>query len=161
MEKSLEMCLACLDELYPFGKILNGIIEVHQPCVHKSPIKIKQSIRWLQRNCLLKLSQCVVNLIQHHHTVSSVSIILRMFVVKSDCCSEIIHGLLILSNSHESIASVSVIFGMGGSLITGGGTLEAGDCLTKFLDGYLCIFFFLFFVKFLKMILSISIEFVG
>ena len=84
-----------------------------------------------------------------------------MFVVKPDCGTEIVHGLLILSDGHEGVAPVSVVFGVGGAFIAGGGALEAGDSLAEFLDGDLCIFFFLFLVKFFEMLLAVSIEFVG
>ena len=127
----------------------------------KSSIKVKQSVSWLQRNCFFKFSQGIVNLVQHHHAVTPVSIILRVLIIKSDCCSEIIHGLLILADSHKSVTPISVIFGMGGTFVAGGCTLETGNCLTKFLDGDLCIFFSLFFVKFFEMILSIGIELVS
>ncbi len=96
-------------------------------------------------------------MIEHHHTISSIGIILRLFVIKSYGSSEIIHCFLVVSNCHESSTSVSMILCMSGTFITWGCWLQTGNCLGKCLNCKLCILFILFLIVLLKKLFGLSV----
>ena len=135
MKQSLKMSLSSLNIFNSISKILNSIIKTHKPSMNQSSIKIIQSICRFKCNSFFKLSQCIINLIQHHHTVSSICIILRLFIIKSDSSTKIIHSFLIVPSCHESITSVSMILCMSGAFIVSSCTLQTGYGFTKFLYG--------------------------
>jgi hypothetical protein len=112
VEKGFEMSLSTLYVLDSLSKIGDCIIEIHESGVNKTSIEIIYSIIWFQGNGFLKLSQRVINLVQHHHTISSVSIVLRLFVIKPDGSTKIIHGFLIVADCHKCGSSISMILSM-------------------------------------------------
>lgn len=121
MEQSLEVRLSSFDILEPFSEILDGMGKVHKPCVNQPSIEVVESVVWLETDCFFKLCKRIVDLVEHHHAVASIGVILWVFIIESNRCSEVIHGLLIVSSGHKGIASISMVLGMGRSFIIGWG----------------------------------------
>lgn len=55
MEQGFEVRLAGLNKLYAVSKISNSIIKVHEPSMHKPPVKIIESIVRFKLNGFLEL----------------------------------------------------------------------------------------------------------
>lgn len=161
MEKCLKVSFSTLDVLNTFSKILNGILKVHQSCMHQTTIEIIYSIIWFEFDRLLKLGQGVINLIQHHHTVASIRIVLRLVFVKSYGRTKIIHSFLIVTDCHKSGTSVSVILCMCGPLIAWWSRLQTCDGLRKRLDGWLCKLFVLLFIVPFKQLFGFIVFLLG
>lgn len=84
--------------------------KVHESSMYKSTIEVIKAIVRLQTYGLFELSKGVIDLIEHHHAVAPICVVLRIFVIEADSCAKVIHGLLVVTGGHESIASISVIF---------------------------------------------------
>jgi hypothetical protein len=80
----------------------------------------------------MKLCQCVVDLVEHHHTVAPVGVVLSIFLVKANGSSKIIHCLLVVPDCHESLSSFTMILGMSGAFVVVGSRLKASDGLAEF-----------------------------
>lgn len=126
--------------------------------MHQSSIEVIETIMRFHWYCFMKLSQGIVDLVQHHHTISSVGVVLSIISVKTNSCSEIVHCLLIVTNSHESLPSFWVISSMRWSLIVIRSRLQAGDSLTKLLNGIFSISFIFLFCVFGKIISSFIVK---
>ena len=113
VEESLEVGLASFYVLQSFGEVLDGVGKVHEPGMHQSSVEVIKSIVGFQTDCLLELGQSIVDLIEHHHAVSSIGVVLWIFVIEADGCSEVVHGLLVVADSHEGVASVCMVFSVG------------------------------------------------
>lgn len=86
--------------------------EVHESGVYESAIEVVETIAWLEAYRFLELCESVVYLVEHHHTITSICIVLWVFIIESDRSTKVIHSLLIMSNRHKGIPSISVIFCM-------------------------------------------------
>lgn len=93
----------------------------------------------------MEFCQSVVDLIEHHHTVTAVSIVLGVVAVEADGSSEVVHGFLIVTDGHEGLPSFRMIFGMGRTFVVVWSRLQAGDGFAEFLNGVFCISFVFFF----------------
>lgn len=100
-------------------------------------------------------------MVEHHHAVTSIGVVLRIFIIESNRSSKVIHGLLIVSGSHEGVASIRMVLGMSGPLIVGRSRLQTGNGLTELLDGSLCISLILLLVVLLQEVLSLVVELQG
>lgn len=125
----------------------------------EAAIEIIESIVGLEADGFLELCKCIVDLVEHHHAISSVGVVLGIFVVEANGSAEVIHRFLVMSSCHEGIASVGVIFGVGGAFIIGGGGLQAGDGLAKLLDCSLCVSFILFLIVLFEEELTLIVKF--
>ena len=67
---------------------------------------------WFHGDSFVELCKSIVDLVEHHHAITSVCIVLSIFLVEADSCSKIIHSFLIMSNCHECLSSFTVVFGM-------------------------------------------------
>ncbi len=121
VEQSLEVGLPCLYPLQPFREILNRVGKVHQPCMDQPSVEVIEPVVGLEADGLLELCEGVVDLVEHHHAVAPIGVVLRVLIIEPDCSSEIIHGLLVVPGGHEGVAPVRVVFGVGGALVVGGG----------------------------------------
>jgi hypothetical protein len=63
-----------------------------------------------------------------------------------------------VTSRHEGISSIGMVFGMSCASIIGWGRLKTGDGFTKLLNCRLGISLILFFVIFLKEVLSFVVE---
>lgn len=91
--------------------------EVHESGVDEASVEVVEAIVWFQGDCFFEFCESVVDLVEHHHAIASVCIVLWVFIVKSDCSTEIIHGFLVVSDCHKGISSISMIFGVSRALI--------------------------------------------
>ena len=137
MEQSFEIGLSLFVDVFDsVGEVIDCVGEIHESGVNQAAIEIVETVVGSKVDGFFELGQGVVDLVQHHHAVASVGVVLGLLVVKSDSCTEVIHGFLIVADSHEGISSVRVILCMGSSFVTGWSTLEAGNSLTEFLNGH-------------------------
>lgn len=121
VEQSLEVCLSSFDVLEPFSEVLDGVGKVHQPCMDQSSIEVVESIVGFEADSFFELCKRVVDLVEHHHAVASIGVILWVFIIESNRSSEVIHGLLIVTGGHKGVASVRMVLGMGRTFIVGWG----------------------------------------
>lgn len=133
MEPGLELCLNLIvfDETETLCKVDYGLFELHESSPDHSKVKVIQAFIWFQLNSPFKLLQSLPNLVEIHHAVSSVRVVLGLFLVKADGCSKIIHSFLILPNGHENRTSLGMILGMCWSLLVGGWALQICNCLSE------------------------------
>lgn len=129
--------------------------------MNQSSIEIIKAIIRFKTNSFLKLGKSIINLIEHHHTIASISIVLWIFIIKSYSSSKIIHCFLIMSSCHKSITSVCMIFSVCGTFIISWCRLKASNSFTEFLDCRLCVSFILFFVIFLEEFFTLVVELKG
>lgn len=78
----------------------------------ESPVEVVEAIVGFHGDGFFELCQGVIDLIEHHHTVASIGIVLWIFLIKANGSSEIIHGFLIVPSGHEGISSISMILGV-------------------------------------------------
>lgn len=123
MEQCFEMCLSCFYIFYSIRKILNCLAKVHESGIYESSIEIVETVCWLEGDGLLELSESIIYLVEHHHAVTSVGIVLCLLVIESDCSPEIIHGFLIMSYCHKGIPPICVVFRMNRSFVARRSTL--------------------------------------
>ena len=57
------MSLSTFNVLDSLSEVDDGIVEIHQSGVDETSVKIIDSIVWFQRYGLLKLSQCIIDLV--------------------------------------------------------------------------------------------------
>lgn len=119
VEQGLEVGLSSFDVLKSFSEILDGVGKVHQSCVYKTSIEVVESIIGFEADSFFELCKRIVDLVEHHHAVASIGIVLRIFIIESNRSSKVIHRLLIVSGSHEGVASIRMVLGMSGPLIIG------------------------------------------
>lgn len=117
MEQCFETDIASFDVLESISEILNGVSVVHKSCVNKSAVKVIEAVIGFQGDGFFELSQGIIDLVEHHHAVASVCVVLGVFVIKTDSRAEIIHRFLVVSDSHESLASLRVIFSVSGAFV--------------------------------------------
>ena len=133
MEQGLELGLSSdLDLIETFAEILYGFSKVHESGQDKPPVEVVESIVRLHGYSFVKLCQCVVDLVEHHHTVTPVSIVLGIFLVKANGCSKVIHCLLVVPDGHEGLSPFTMVLGMSGSLVVVGSGLQTSDGLAEF-----------------------------
>lgn len=161
MEQGLEVGLPSFDVLKSFSEILDGVGKVHQSRVNKASIEVVESIIGLETDSFFKLCKCVVDLVEHHHAVASIGVVLRIFIIESNRSAEVIHGLLVVPSSHEGVTSICMVLGMSGPLIIGRSGLKTGNGLTELLDGSLCISLILLLVVLLQEVFSLVVELKG
>lgn len=82
-----------------------------------------QPVVRFEGDSFFELREGIVDLVEHHHTVSSIRIILGLLVIEPDGSTEIIHGFLVVADGHESITSISMKLGVSGALVAGRSTL--------------------------------------
>ena len=86
--------------------------EVHEPGVYEPAVEVVEAIAGFDAYRFLELCEGIVYLVEHHHAIASVSIVLCILIVKADGCTKVVHGLLVVTDGHKGITSVSVIFCM-------------------------------------------------
>ena len=86
---------------------------VHKPCVDEAAVEVIEAVVGFKRDGFFKFSQGVVDLVEHHHAVTPVRVVLCVFVIEPDGSAEIVHGLLVVPNGHEGLSSLGVVFGVG------------------------------------------------
>ena len=87
----------------------------------QSSIEVVESIVGFEADSFFELCKRVVDLVEHHHAVASIGVILWVFIIESNRSSEVIHGLLIVTGGHKGVASVRMVLGMGRTFIVGWG----------------------------------------
>lgn len=125
----------------------------------EAPIEVVEAVVWLKTDGLFELCECVVDLVEHHHAVTSIGVVLGVLVIEANSRAKVIHCLLVVSGGHEGVATVSVVLGMGGALVVGRCGLKACDGLAKLLDGSLSVCFILLLVILLQVVLALIVEF--
>lgn len=125
----------------------------------KPPVEVVKAILRFHRYGLVELSQGVVDLVEHHHAIASIGIVLSVVAIKSDSRSKIVHSLLVMSDGHKGLSSFGVVASVGGSFIAVGRRLQTGDGLTKLLNRVLCISFILFFGVFPEELPRLIVQF--
>lgn len=125
----------------------------------EAAIEIIESIVGLEADGFLELCKCIVDLVKHHHAISSVCVVLWIFVVEANGSAEVIHCFLVMSSCHEGISSVGVIFGVGGAFIICRCRLQAGDGLAKLLDCSLSVSFILFLIVLIEEEFTLIVKF--
>ena len=80
--------------------------------MHQAAIEVIEAIIGFETDSFFELCKGVVDLVEHHHAVSPIGIVLRIFVIEANGSSEVIHCLLVVSSCHEGIPSIGVIFGV-------------------------------------------------
>lgn len=113
MEKSLELCFSSnFDLIQSFAEVLDRLSEVHQSSQDESPIEIVETIVRFHGDGFVELSKRIVYLVEHHHAVTSVGIVLCILLVKTNGSPKIVHRFLVVSNRHESLSSFTVVLRM-------------------------------------------------
>jgi hypothetical protein len=97
------------------------VSEIHESGMDEAAIEIIESIVGFETDGFFELCKGVVDLVEHHHAISSVGVVLRIFVVEANGSAEVIHRFLVMSSCHEGVSSVGVIFGVGGAFVIGRG----------------------------------------
>lgn len=148
MEKRFEMSLPIpINILDTLRKVSNGIIKVHKPGMHEPSIEMVKPIIGFQSDCFFKFGEGIVDLVEHHHAVASIGVVLGLLVVESDGRTEVVHCFLVVSDCHERIAAVCVVFSVDRPFVACWSALQTGDGLAEFLDGSLSVLFLLFLVE--------------
>lgn len=155
---SLPVTVYILDALC---EVINSKIEVHKSGMHETTIEMIQTVIWFEDNGLLELGKCIIDLVEHHHAIAPVRVVLCLLIIKPDSSAEIIHCLLVVPDCHEGIATICMVLSMDGALITGGCTLQACDGLTEFLDGCFSILLLLLLVELVQQGFTIVVELMG
>jgi len=112
MKQSFEVSLTRFYVFKSLGKVLDRVGEVHQSGVHQTAVEVVETIVGFQGYCFLEFCEGVVDLVEHHHAVASVCVVLWVFIVKANRSTEIIHGFLVVADRHKCVTSISMIFGM-------------------------------------------------
>lgn len=112
VEEGLKVCFTCLDILESFSEILNGVSEVHESGVDETTIEVVKAIVRLKTNGLLELRESVINLVEHHHAVAPIRVVLWVFVIETNSRAEVVHCFLVVTSRHECITTIGMILGV-------------------------------------------------
>jgi len=64
------------------------------------------------RDGFMELGESVIDLVEHHHAVAPVGIVLSILFVEADGSPKVIHGLLVVPNRHKSLPPFRVVLGV-------------------------------------------------
>lgn len=113
VEEGLEVGVPRLNVLKALREVLYSRGKIHEPGVHEASVEVVETILRLHRDRLMELGEGVVNLVEHHHAVAAVRIILRIISVEADSRSEVVHGFLVVPDRHEGLSPFRVVSSMG------------------------------------------------
>lgn len=121
MEQSFEVRVSALYVLQSFCEVLDCRGEVHEAGVDQSAVEVVEPVGWFHGDGFVKFSQGIVDLVEHHHTVASVGVVLGVVAVEPDGSAKVVHGFLVVSDGHEGFSSFRVVLGVSGAFVVVGG----------------------------------------
>ena len=68
----------------------------------EAAVEVIEAVVGFKRDGFFKFSQGVVDLVEHHHAVTPVRVVLCVFVIEPDGSAEIVHGLLVVPNAMKA-----------------------------------------------------------
>jgi len=161
MKQSFETSVTTFDVFEPISEILDSVSVVHKSGVNQPSIEVIKAIIRFQRDGLFELSQGIIDLVEHHHAIAPICIVLRVFVIESDRCAEIVHSFLVVADCHKGLASFGVVAGVGDAFVSVGCGLQIGDGFAEALYGLFSIGFVFVFGELSKQCSSFVVLFYG
>jgi hypothetical protein len=85
--------------------------------MYQSSVEVEETLSRFEGNCLLELCEGIIYLVEHHHTIAPVGVVLRIFVIEADGSAKVVHGFLVVTDGHEGFTTFRVVAGVGGTLV--------------------------------------------